>query len=54
VNTFHKFIIPQNIYPIFLLGGTKKFMNFAEPAGFEPARGFEAPASLAKMYVRPL
>ena len=26
----------------------------AEPGGFEPPRGFEAPASLAKRYVRPL
>jgi len=26
----------------------------AEPDGFEPSRGFEAPASLAKRYVRPL
>src|SRR3989344_7584584 len=28
--------------------------EFAEPGGFEPPRGFEAPASLAKRYVRPL
>jgi hypothetical protein len=31
-----------------------RIFYFAEREGFEPSRGYKAPASLAKRYVRPL
>ena len=34
--------------------GSETLSKIAEPEGFEPSRGFKAPASLAKMLLRPL